>query len=394
MIVKTLAFFNDRYPYGGGEVVTHHLAKFFVDQGIKVILYTTQINHELLTEEDHQLFTFQPLPIKSKPNDPQNTDFLCTSLRDNCVDILISQGITNLPFEKIKKLTSCKTLFCLHNKTMWEVDMARKTTLSEKNLTTFWKKAEYLLLRYPLNKITSRIERRTINMYARMLLHLDRMILLCPNYRDEMSQLLSCTDFPDHKFVSIYNPMLPIDSEIRMPKEKLVLYVGRLVKTHKRVDRLLRIWQKIERHNPEWKLILLGQGEEEQKLKELAIDLKLKQVKFAGYQKEVSKYYRRARFCCLTSNIEGLPMCLMEAQQYGVIPISFDSYAGIHDIAENGKSGIIVPAFNQRKYVQQLSETIRDDTRQEQLRTASMQAAHRYDLNTIGHQWLALFETL
>ena len=28
---------------------------------------------------------------------------------------------------------------------------------------------------------------------------------------------------------------------------------------------------------------------------------------------------------CLTSNFEGLPMSLMEGQQYGVIPVSFDS---------------------------------------------------------------------
>ena len=47
---------------------------------------------------------------------------------------------------------------------------------------------------------------------------------------------------------------------------------------------------------------------------------------------------------CLTSNFEGLPMSLMEGQQYGVIPVSFDSYAGIREITCAGACGIMVPS--------------------------------------------------
>jgi glycosyltransferase involved in cell wall biosynthesis len=47
-------------------------------------------------------------------------------------------------------------------------------------------------------------------------------------------------------------------------------------------------------------------------------------------------------------------MILLDAQQYGVVPISFDSYASVTDIIEDGKNGLIVPNNNIKKYAEQL----------------------------------------
>ena len=104
--------------------------------------------------------------------------------------------------------------------------------------------------------------------------------------------------------------------------------------------------------------------------------------------------YREASVICLTSNFEGLPMSLMEGQQYGVIPVSFDSYAGIREIARNGQAGVIVPAFSLRKYADRLNKLLDNPEAQEQLRQQALLAAKRYDPQLIGQEWLRLFEKL
>lgn len=92
---------------------------------------------------------------------------------------------------------------------------------------------------------------------------------------------------------------------------------------------------------------------------------------------------------CLTSNFEGLPMSLMEGQQYGVIPVSFDSYAGIREITCDGACGIMVPSYSLRKYAALLNAALADTELQERMRTRALEASRRYDLENIGNQWLA-----
>ena len=187
-----------------------------------------------------------------------------------------------------------------------------------------------------------------------MLSNVDRFVTLCPGYSDEFereirrSGLPGC-NFPRERLTAMLNPMLPTQEPAKTPKEKIVLYAGRFQRCHKRIDRLLKIWKRIEQQNPEWRLVIVGDGEERGDLEKQARRLKLQRIEFAGYQYDVTPFYRRATFVCLTSNFEGLPMCLMEGQQYGAIPVSFDSYSGIREITCDGECGIMVPAYSLRK---------------------------------------------
>ena len=251
----------------------------------------------------------------------------------------------------------------------------------------------------PLDRITRKRLHRTEKMYAGMMPHLDRMLLLCDQYKEDFMQALKASghpgsDAPASKYGAILNPLLPAAAAPVSPKEKIVLYVGRFHRAHKRVDRLLKIWKTVERRNPDWKLILVGCGEEDENLRKLAVRLRLQRAEFAGYHADVTPFYRRATFMCLTSNFEGLPMSLMEGQQYGVIPVSFDSYAGIREITCDGACGIMVPSYSLRKYAALLNAALADTELQERMRTRALEASRRYDLENIGNQWLSLFNEM
>ena len=78
------------------------------------------------------------------------------------------------------------------------------------------------------------------------------------------------------------NPMLPTQEPAKTPKEKIVLYAGRFQRCHKRIDRLLKIWKRIEQQNPEWRLVIVGDGEERGDLEKQARRLKLQRIEYAG----------------------------------------------------------------------------------------------------------------
>ena len=86
MRVRTVAFYNWRYPYGGGEVVTFNLARFFRAAGLRVLLYTGKLDREKLLDQDSAIFEFQPLPQPGNFRNEENENFLAESLRQEQVD--------------------------------------------------------------------------------------------------------------------------------------------------------------------------------------------------------------------------------------------------------------------------------------------------------------------
>lgn len=397
MRVRTVAFYNWRYPYGGGEVVTFNLARFFRASGLRVLLYTGKLDREKLLDQDSAIFEFRPLPQPGNFRNEKNENFLAESLRQEQVDVIIVQGVMEFPFARIHETTSCKIIFCLHNKPFWEVEFIRAQPSSEIPHPTFARRLEFLLLRKPVYYLTPKLWNRTVKGYGRMLPSIDRCLLLCEAYRRDFDAAIASKfgeELVRGKTAAILNPLTPAVPGETMPKQKIILYVGRLVRTHKRVDRLLRIWQKIESHHPDWQLQIVGEGEERPALEKLARRLRLQRIHFLGYRSDMPTIYRTASFICLTSNFEGLPMSLMEGQQYGVIPVSFDSYAGIQEIAQNGKAGIIIPSYSLRRYASRLNRILDHPQEQEQLRRQALAAAQRYDPQVIGQQWLRLFEEL
>lgn len=398
MDIKTIAFLNWRYPGGGGETVTHHLGHFFLKHGYRIVVYGDQLYEELITREDRQAFSIHAVPHLPGTETVDKQAF-CDSLRKEKVDCLIVQGITGAPFEEIRRQVGCRVIFCLHSIPLWEVYAIRNKRVRDLQRKDLGFRLEFLLIRRPLNRFTDKPKRRTLKTYAGILPYVDRMIMLCPEYRRQMEQLLRDSlgpkcDVPASRFLSISNPLLPPEEPVHTPKEKIVLYVGRLCYEDKRVDRLIRIWHHIERAVPDWRLLILGQGAEKARLEEMARRLQLRRVEFLGHQTDVAPYYRRATFVCLTSNFEGLPMSLLEGQQYGVIPVSFDSFASIHSITCHGKAGIEVPAFSERQYARRLTEAMLDEEAQARMREQCYLQSANYDLERIGEEWLRLFKEL
>lgn len=99
------------------------------------------------------------------------------------------------------------------------------------------------------------------------------------------------------KITAISNPVTYEDIEnIPSLEYKTILTVGRL--THvKGFDLLITAWARVAQQVPDWKIVIVGCGEDELMLKQMAKDFAVDDsIIFAGQQKNMDTFYRQASF--------------------------------------------------------------------------------------------------
>lgn len=180
-------------------------------------------------------------------------------------------------------------------------------------------------------------------------------------------------------------------------KQKEIIYVGRLDFVQKRVYRVIDTWNYLEERFPDWRLTIVGDGEDRENLENHAKALGLKRVSFEGFQKPVP-YYKRASILLLTSDFEGFPLVLAECMSFGVIPAVYNSYSAVMDIIADGKDGIVIPYHNEGYRAEEaanlLSGIMEDDDKRNAMAMAAIEKSKEYSVEKICGQWEKTFEQL
>lgn len=124
---------------------------------------------------------------------------------------------------------------------------------------------------------------------------------------------------------------------------RYILNAGRLT-TQKNQALLLRSFALIAESEPDLQLVILGEGELESDLRQLADSLGLSgRVLMPGFQNNPYPWIRQAAAFVLSSEWEGLPTVLIEALALGVPVVSTDVPSGPAEILEGGRLGRLVP---------------------------------------------------
>ncbi len=139
----------------------------------------------------------------------------------------------------------------------------------------------------------------------------------------------------------------PIDPGFFIPRyegerEKTIVAVGRLDE-NKNHELLIRAFAGIAEKYPEYQLIIYGEGELKEKLKELTATLGMEErISFPGAISNVQEAIYKARVFVLPSNTEGVPNTLIEAMILGLTVIATDCpCGGPADLIEHGINGLL-----------------------------------------------------
>lgn len=180
----------------------------------------------------------------------------------------------------------------------------------------------------------------TLKVLSKIYRKADHTIAVSNSVRDAVR---SSYKVSDKTIRVVFNPIDPSlnNSDGPCPMEgTYLLAVGRLVKI-KQFDLLLRAFAQI-RKRKELKLVILGEGPEENKLRELSKDLGMAtHVIFAGFTSNPWVFMRHAKILITTSRQEGFSNVVIEAMYCGCPVISTRS-GGPEEIITQQKTGILV----------------------------------------------------
>ena len=129
--------------------------------------------------------------------------------------------------------------------------------------------------------------------------------------------------------------------DIKIEKKNLIIGIGRFTR-QKNFLLLIKAFKKILIKYPNYHLILLGEGEQEEMLKEEAKKLEIQnKVFFLGYQKNVYKYLLNSDCFILTSLWEDPGFVILEAALSNTLIISSNCPNGPDEILSNGLNGFL-----------------------------------------------------
>lgn len=191
----------------------------------------------------------------------------------------------------------------------------------------------------------------------------------------------------------IANP-LPFEiKKVETEREKIVLAVGRLSE-EKNFSSIIRIWSMVSPEFKDWKLKILGSGPLEKKLKEEVQKYNLSETVTIEYSPNIVQEYKKASIQVMTSLNEGLPMTLIEGTAFGLPAVSFDIDCGPSDVIQNGKSGFLIPPFNEEEFALKLRELMRNDSLRINFSKHSSSMAENFTIEKIMAKWTDLFRNL
>jgi len=209
----------------------------------------------------------------------------------------------------------------------------------------------YIELSKPLAWIVSRAEKTVAKVYK-------HFIAVSQSTKEELVKRFGVD--PDR--IAVVPNGVDLEKYKPGPKDPkpTILWVGR-IKKYKNLDHLLKAYKVVKQEIPDAQLIIIGTGEQEQKMKELARELELRDVYFLGKvsEKEKIRWMQSAWIVVSTSIIEGWGMVITEAAACRTPPITY-SVPGLRDSVKDTETGILVEPGNIEKLAKAITHLLTD----------------------------------
>jgi len=124
---------------------------------------------------------------------------------------------------------------------------------------------------------------------------------------------------------------------------------------------LLRAFQKVINRHSQARLVIIGEGEERERLQHLVADLSIGSfVRFLGLRADVPQVLKTCDLFTLPSIQEGLPIVILEALAAGKAVVASEVGA-IPDVIRHGATGMLVPPGNADALADALCLLIEDE---------------------------------
>jgi glycosyltransferase involved in cell wall biosynthesis len=216
------------------------------------------------------------------------------------------------------------------------------------------------------------------------------------NSRGVLGDLAACYPFARKKAQVIWNPtdFARIDALAAQPPAHsaepgvpVVIAVGRLF-PQKRLDLLVDAFAQVLR-GLRAELWICGDGPERHRIERKVAHLTLgSSVRILGHCPNPYALMRQAAIYVLSSDYEGLPNALIEAQGLGRPAVSTCCPHGPKEIIDDGKTGLLTPVGDARALAEAMSKLLSNQPRRRQMgQAAKLHARRLFDASHLARGW-------
>lgn len=214
----------------------------------------------------------------------------------------------------------------------------------------------------------------------------DKFVVLTEEDRTYWGNIDNITVIPNAR---TFTPDHMADMENRK-----VIAVGRYT-FQKGFDRLVEAWRLVVSEFPDWKLEIIGDGEDRNLLKSMIERYGLEDsLSLVPTNSEIEKHYLDSSVYVMTSRYEGLPMVLLEAQAFGLPIVSFRCKCGPADVVEDGRTGFLVAEGDVEAFAMQLKKVMADVNLRRKMSKNALVASQRFSVEPVMTRWVELFKSL
>ena len=170
-------------------------------------------------------------------------------------------------------------------------------------------------------------------------------------------------------------------------RESIVLSVGRLA-TEKDLGTLIRAFAIVYEQNTEWRLVIVGEGQQRAALAQLVANLGMEHcTSFEGFVARPEEYMSRAGIFVLSSQFEGFPNALLESMAMGAAVVSSDCSSGPRELITDGIDGRLFKTGDVQELAAILKELMRDPEQRIRLGAKAVCVRSRFALEKVMAMW-------
>lgn len=183
-------------------------------------------------------------------------------------------------------------------------------------------------------------------------------------------------------------------TQLGIPEGDIVLiFVGRLIRRKALGDLLLAL-SKVD--DPRFRLLIIGDGPEECRLRDLAKRLRVSQrIDFLGpiWGEPKFQYLAASDIFVLPSVHEGFGLVFLEAMYCG-LPVIASSSGGQTDFLRDGETGFLVPVGDVETLAERISRLGSDEPLRREISEFNRQYVKSFDIADVARRYEALFSAV
>ena len=365
---------------GGVQMSTVKLSRMLAPFGHEIHVFSFAQDGNV----DQPTCTVAGAPAPGGVSEPRNLQALAAQIDQFRPDVIINQMPYEHPIGAVLQQYPIPRLACLRN-TLYSVknnlDQYAARSLPGP-LVPFGKTA----LGHKL--LLARHKRKHAADLRRILATYDRFVMFAEPNLNELRFFVP--EFDPGAIALIPNSIPDVAPELP-EKENRLLWLGRVTRTQKRADLILPLWAKLSARLPDWQFDVVGDGDLVAPLRREAAQKGIPRITFHG--KQVSEpFFRKSAVFVMTSEFEGFPNTLVEAQSRGAVPVVFDSYPMAGWLVRDGQDGALVPTGDLAATEAAIMDLCTSQEKRAAMAQAALNSAARFTQARVAQQWQSLLE--